>query len=203
LSAGRKTWLTSGPRPAITRTNRPTIWRKISGVFATVAYTPTRSRGMSTPSDTMFTATIHGSRERRNPSSFLCAFASVCSTTVGDAPVISRSAPATARACDESAVTTSPPASRWPAARTSSNFACAARRIRGRPSGSSVEIAVRYRRPASRVDSTSSNDVSMTSSPDCHCSVPSYGTNATRRHTPSRTASAYVYETSGTATPPS
>ena len=69
---------------------------------------------MSTPSETMFTATIHGSRERRKASSFLCASTSVCRTTVGDAPVISLSAPATARACSESAVTTRPPASRCP-----------------------------------------------------------------------------------------
>ena len=33
----------------------------MSGVLAAVAYTPTRRRGMSTPSETMLTATIHGS----------------------------------------------------------------------------------------------------------------------------------------------
>ena len=49
------------PHPRVQRTRRPTAWRKNSSVVVVVAYTPTRSRGMSTPSDTMRTATIHGS----------------------------------------------------------------------------------------------------------------------------------------------
>ena len=48
-------------RPGVQRTKRPTAWRKNSSVVVVVAYTPTRSRGMSTPSDTMRTATSHGS----------------------------------------------------------------------------------------------------------------------------------------------
>ncbi len=39
------------------RTKRPIAWAKNSGVDALVAYTPTASRGTSTPSDTMRTAT--------------------------------------------------------------------------------------------------------------------------------------------------
>ena len=39
------------------RTKRPIAWAKNSGVEALVAYTPTASRGTSTPSDTMRTAT--------------------------------------------------------------------------------------------------------------------------------------------------
>ena len=39
------------------RTNRPIAWAKNSGVDALVAYTPTASRGTSTPSDTIRTAT--------------------------------------------------------------------------------------------------------------------------------------------------
>ncbi len=73
-SAGRYTQLGSAARPGIVRTKRPTIWRKISGVLAALAYTPTRSRGMSTPSETMFTATIHGSREPRKSASLRAAF---------------------------------------------------------------------------------------------------------------------------------
>ena len=47
--------------PRVQRTRRPTAWRKNSSVVVVVANTPTRSRGMSTPSETMRTATIHGS----------------------------------------------------------------------------------------------------------------------------------------------
>ena len=53
------------------------------------------------------------------------------------------------------------------------SLSLALRRIRGSPSGSSVEIAVRKRRPRSREATTSSNEDSITSSPDCHWSVPS------------------------------
>ena len=72
-SAGMYSQLGSAGRPGIVRTNRPTIWRNTSGVLAAVAYTPTRSRGMSTPSETMLTATIHGSRECVNAASFAAA----------------------------------------------------------------------------------------------------------------------------------
>ena len=47
--------------PRVQRTRRPTAWRKNSSVVVVVANTPMRRRGTSTPSDTMRTATIHGS----------------------------------------------------------------------------------------------------------------------------------------------
>ncbi len=53
---GRKTDAVSPRRRA--RTKRPMAWAKKSGVVVAVAYTPTASRGMSTPSLTMRTATI-------------------------------------------------------------------------------------------------------------------------------------------------
>ena len=56
---GRNTLAVSPGR--LERTNRPMTWAKNSGVDADVAYTPTASRGTSTPSDTMRTATIHSS----------------------------------------------------------------------------------------------------------------------------------------------
>ncbi len=65
----------------IVRTKRPTIWRNTSDVLAADAYTPTRKRGISTPSETMFTATIHGSRASVNAASLSAALGSVCSTT--------------------------------------------------------------------------------------------------------------------------
>ena len=128
---------------------------------------------MSTPSETMFTATIQGSRPSRKRSSFTCARGSLCSTTTGARPVISASTRAIARAWSVSAATTSPPASRCPPSRTEVSLSWALRRIRGSPSGSSVEIAVRNRRPRSREATTSSNDDSITSSPDCHWRTPS------------------------------
>ncbi len=51
--------------PRVQRTKRPTAWRKNSSVVVVVAYTPTRRRGMSTPSETMRTATSHGSLPAR------------------------------------------------------------------------------------------------------------------------------------------
>ena len=77
---------------------------------------------MSTPSETMFTATIQRSRPLPNARSFCAARASVWTTTTGDLPVISLSVAATRRAWPLSAVMTSPPASRWPPARTSSSL---------------------------------------------------------------------------------
>lgn len=55
-----------------------------------VAYTPTASRGTSTPSDTMRTATIHRSVLALKSSMFFEAPVSSESTTVGLLPVISR-----------------------------------------------------------------------------------------------------------------
>lgn len=55
-----------------------------------VAYTPTASRGTSTPSDTMRTATIHRSSPALKSSILLEAPASSERTTVAALPVISR-----------------------------------------------------------------------------------------------------------------
>ena len=59
-----------------------------------VAYTPTASRGMSTPSDTIRTATIQRSWETANWPIFLLPAGSSDSTTTGRVPVIRRSSPA-------------------------------------------------------------------------------------------------------------
>src|ERR1700728_307146 len=65
------------------RTNRPTACAKNSAVPTLVAYTPTASRGMSTPSDTIRTATIHRSSEVANAAIFFDAAGSSDSTTTG------------------------------------------------------------------------------------------------------------------------
>jgi hypothetical protein len=70
------------------RTNRPIACAKNSGVEALVAYTPTASRGTSTPSETMRTATSQRSSEAENSSIRALAPSSSDSTTVGDFPVI-------------------------------------------------------------------------------------------------------------------
>ena len=87
---GRKTDAVSPRRRD--RTKRPTACAKNSGVEMVVAYTPTASRGTSTPSDTMRTATIQRSSSSANSSMPLgrrrcrrTARRSACS------PVISRS----------------------------------------------------------------------------------------------------------------
>ncbi len=59
-----------------------------------VAYTPTASRGTSTPSDTIRTATIQRAVEAANPEIFLDAVGSSDSTTTGRSPLIRRSSPA-------------------------------------------------------------------------------------------------------------
>ena len=89
---GRKTEAVSPRRLA--RTNRPTAWAKYSAVLTLVAYTPTASRGMSTPSETIRTATIHRSSDSANPAIFLLAAGSSESTTTGRVPVRRRSSPA-------------------------------------------------------------------------------------------------------------
>ncbi len=61
---GRKTEAVS-PRLRA-RTKRPTAWAKNSGVEVRVAQTPTASRGTSTPSETIRTATIQRSSDSEN-----------------------------------------------------------------------------------------------------------------------------------------
>ena len=86
---GRNTDAVSPRRRA--RTNRPTAWAKNSAVPTLVAYTPTASRGMSTPSDTIRTATIQRSVDVANLAIFLLAAGSSDKTTTGRVPVMSRS----------------------------------------------------------------------------------------------------------------
>jgi len=73
------------------RTNRPTACAKYNGVDALVAYTPTASRGTSTPSLTIRTATSHRSRVAANSAIRPDAFGSSDSTTVGCCPLTSAS----------------------------------------------------------------------------------------------------------------
>ena len=130
--------------PGLVRTKRPTIWRKISGVLAAVAYTPTRRRGMSTPSETMFTATIHGSRELRNVGELARGVRLGVQDDERRASggLVQQPARSGARGSRRRPLR-APPASRCPSARSPRSFASASLRIRGSPSGSSVEIAVR------------------------------------------------------------
>ena len=76
------------------RTNRPIACAKNSGVDALVAYTPTASRGTSTPSDTIRTATSQRLVAAENAVMRAEEPGSSDSTTVGASPVIvvSRSA---------------------------------------------------------------------------------------------------------------
>ena len=69
------------------RTNRPIAWAKNSGVDALVAYTPTASRGTSTPSDTIRTATSHRLVPAANSAMRADEPGSSDSTTVGVSPV--------------------------------------------------------------------------------------------------------------------
>ncbi|SKV50529.1 Uncharacterised protein [Mycobacteroides abscessus subsp. abscessus] len=80
------------------RTYRPIACAKNSGVEALVAYTPTASRGTSTPSDTMRTATIHSLVLAENCAMRSEDFGSSDNTTVGSLPVIWVSSFAYARA---------------------------------------------------------------------------------------------------------
>ena len=90
------------------RTNRPTACAKNSAVDTLVAYTPTASRGTSTPSDTIRTATIQRSSDMANFAIFLLAVGSSDSTTTGRAPLTRRSSAAYARAVSWSLAMTSP-----------------------------------------------------------------------------------------------
>ena len=65
-SSGMKSHARWRGTPRVQRTKRPTAWRKKSSVAVVVANTPTRRRGMSTPSETMRTATSHGSLPAAN-----------------------------------------------------------------------------------------------------------------------------------------
>jgi superfamily II DNA or RNA helicase len=78
-----------------------------------------------------------------NSASFLCASWSVWSTTSGSSLQSSRRIFAIRRACSLSAATIRPPASGWGPLRSRRRRSAAWAMIRGRPSASSVEIAVR------------------------------------------------------------
>ena len=94
-----------------TRTNRPIACAKNSAVDTDVAYTPTASRGTSTPSDTIRTATIQRSVDDANAEIFRLAVGSSESTTTGRAPETRRSSAAYARAVSWSPAITRPAAS--------------------------------------------------------------------------------------------
>ncbi len=76
------------------RTNRPIACAKNSGVDALVAYTPTASRGTSTPSDTIRTATSQRLVPAENSAMRAEEPGSSESTTVGVSPVSLVSTPA-------------------------------------------------------------------------------------------------------------
>ena len=76
--------------------------------------TPTRSRGMSTPSDTIRTDTIHGRSFFENSSIFFEAPGSSLTTTSAGTWKRSRSSRAMPWACSWSVAITRPPASGWP-----------------------------------------------------------------------------------------
>jgi hypothetical protein len=75
--------------PRRQRTSRPTAWRKNSSVVVMVANTAIRSRGMSTPSDTIRTATIQRRVLFENSSMRADAPSSSERTTVVGSPVSS------------------------------------------------------------------------------------------------------------------
>ena len=181
---------------------RPTAWRKKSSVVVVVANTPTRRRGMSTPSLTMRTATSHGSRLVANAEMRCDAVGSSLVTTTAFTPSRSRMILATPRAWSRSIAMTRPPASGcvW---RTSANWAWARARASGihSPDASS---AVRRRWEARRGSRASSNDADcvLPSGPIHSISPPSRG-KCTGRTTPrSASAGPYPYSTSGSASPP-
>ena len=140
---------------------RPITWRKNSSVRELVAYTPTRRRGTSTPSDTISTDTSHGSAlAEKRAIRWEASAASEC-TTSGRSPVIRASRPASLSACSLSIAITSPPAFGWSPARilTSSSFASRRTWVIQSPSASS---AVRSRRAASGAGSTTSKPARRT-----------------------------------------
>ena len=96
--------------PRVHRTRRPVAWRKNSSVTVLVANTPTRSRGMSTPSDTMRTATIQGCSPSAKCSIRAEAVGSSLTTSVACTPWRRRSSSTMPRACSWSMAITSPPA---------------------------------------------------------------------------------------------
>ena len=106
---GRNTEAVSPRRRA--RTNRPIACAKNSGVDTDVAYTPTASRGTSTPSDTIRTATIQRSPDPANAEILRLAAGSSESTTTGRDPLTRRSTAAYARAVSWSPAITRPAAS--------------------------------------------------------------------------------------------
>ena len=142
-------------KPRVQRTRRPTAWRKNSSVAVVVAYTPTRSRGMSTPSETIRTATSHGSEDVANRAISSDASGSSDVTSRADVPNRIRSSAAIPRACSRSVAITSPAASGC-SFRTSTRRSFAALRTAGSHSPSS-ESAVRSRWPTWAPSSRSSN----------------------------------------------
>ena len=147
-SDGRKTCDICSFGAGVRRMKRPITWRKNSSVRAVVAYTPTRRRGTSTPSETISTETSQGAEPAEKRAIRADASAASECTMSGRSPVIRASRSASLSACSLSIATTSPPASGWSPARISRSCSSASRRtwVIQSPSGSS---AVRSRRAAS------------------------------------------------------
>ena len=86
---------------------RPITWRKKSSVRASVAYTPTRRRGTSTPSETISTDTSHGAEPAEKRAIRADASGASECTMSGRSPVIRASRSASLSACSLSIATTS------------------------------------------------------------------------------------------------
>ena len=160
-SDGRKTWLICTFGAGVRRMKRPITWRKNSSVRAVVAYTPTRRRGTSTPSETISTDTSQGADPEEKRAIRADASAASECTMSGRSPVIRASRSASLSACSLSIATTRPPASGWSPARIVRSSSSASRRtwVIQSPSGSS---AVRSRRAASGAGSTTSKSARRT-----------------------------------------
>ena len=157
-------------------------------MLVVVAYTPTRSRGMSTPSETMRTATIHGVVESAKRAMRSDAVGSSDVTTSAMVPRRSRSNRAMPRAWSWSMAITRPPASGC-SARMRVSRSWAARSASGSHSPSS-ESAVRNRCAAWLAASASWNvAASVLPSGAVHSITPSMRGKYTGRTTePSRSA---------------
>ena len=110
-SDGRKTCDICCLGTGVRRMKRPITWRKKSSVRAVVAYTPTRRRGTSTPSETISTDTSQGAEPAEKRAIRAEASAASECTMSGRSPVMRASRSASFSACSLSIATTSPPAS--------------------------------------------------------------------------------------------
>ena len=112
-SSGRYTYAFWPASPLVHRTNRPTAWRKNSSVTTVLAYTPTRRRGMSTPSLTIRTATSQWRSLAAKWAILALASGSSLTTTSASTWKRWRISRAMSRACSWSMQIARPPASGW------------------------------------------------------------------------------------------